>query len=179
MIDNYILVGAQHQARLEAAKAAFFNSGGRVIELVPFQYKPPPLRKHPAPGRKISNHAQHGQRQARAIERATQVSEMAKTMTCREISQALDIPQSTLWTMSEREDFQFAKGAKGKRLDTCPDESTDARLAERITALRDAGLSRWQVERKVGIGNKTLVRITEAFNIDFPKRRGRSGGSAS
>lgn len=179
MTDNYILVGAQHQARLEAAKAVFLASGGQVIELVPSQYKPPPARKHPAPGRKVTHRVQHGQRQSRAIERANQVSEMAKTMTCREVSQALDIPQSTLWTMSEREDFQFAKGAKGKRLDTYPNESTDARLAERITALRDAGLSRWQVERQVGIGNKTLVRITEAFGIDFPKRRGRSGGSAT
>lgn len=33
MIDNYIRAGAERQAELEAAKAAFFASGGRAIQL--------------------------------------------------------------------------------------------------------------------------------------------------
>ena len=33
MTDNYILVGAERQAQLEAAKAAFFASGHKVTQL--------------------------------------------------------------------------------------------------------------------------------------------------
>ncbi|MGH8466301.1 MAG: hypothetical protein ACRER5_19340 [Pseudomonas sp.] len=52
MIDNQILVGAQRQARLEAAKAVFFMSGGIVTELEGYSYKPLPERQEPQ--RKVS-----------------------------------------------------------------------------------------------------------------------------
>lgn len=107
---------------------------------------------------------------------------MAKTMTCREVSQKLGIPQNTLWTMSQREDFTFAPGCQGKRKTPYTDPVADAKLAERITALRDVGLTRHQVEKKIGIGNGTLVRILKAFDIDFPKcgeRREASSRDAS
>jgi len=42
MTDNQIIAGAQRQAELEAAKAAFFASGGRVVEVQGFNYKPRP-----------------------------------------------------------------------------------------------------------------------------------------
>jgi hypothetical protein len=47
MTDNQILVGAQRQAGLEAAKAAFFMSGGIVTELEGYSYKPLPARHEP------------------------------------------------------------------------------------------------------------------------------------
>ena len=52
MIDNQVLISAHRQAQLEAAKAAFFSSGGQVQQVEGFEFKPPPLRKHPEPGRK-------------------------------------------------------------------------------------------------------------------------------
>ncbi|MFV7440783.1 hypothetical protein [Pseudomonas vlassakiae] len=44
MIDNYILAGAERQAELEAAKAAFFASGGQAVVLGSYQAAPLPTR---------------------------------------------------------------------------------------------------------------------------------------
>ena len=44
MTDNYILAGAERQAGLEAAKAAFFASGGLVVELATYRAEPLPPR---------------------------------------------------------------------------------------------------------------------------------------
>lgn len=40
MIDNQILASTQRQAQLEAAKAAFFNSGGQITQARGFEFKP-------------------------------------------------------------------------------------------------------------------------------------------
>ena len=40
MIDNQILASTQRQAQLEAAKAAFFNSGGHITPAPGFAFKP-------------------------------------------------------------------------------------------------------------------------------------------
>lgn len=45
MIDNQILASAERQAQLEAAKAAFFNSGGQITRAGGFPLKSlPPSR---------------------------------------------------------------------------------------------------------------------------------------
>ena len=40
MTDNQILASTQRQAQLEAAKAAFFNSGGEITKARGFAFKP-------------------------------------------------------------------------------------------------------------------------------------------
>ena len=40
MIDNQILASAERQAQLEAAKAAFFNSGGQITQADGYTFKP-------------------------------------------------------------------------------------------------------------------------------------------
>ena len=40
MTDNQILASTQRQAQLEAAKAAFFNSGGQITKARSFAFKP-------------------------------------------------------------------------------------------------------------------------------------------
>ncbi|MDD0977100.1 hypothetical protein [Pseudomonas fontis] len=173
MIDNQIIAGAQRQTQLEAAKAAFFMSGGIVTELESYSYRPPPFRYHPEPKPKIQRSTKENARQQRNAERVTLIAEMAKTMTCREVSKELGIPQNTLWTMSQRCDFKFAPGVQGGRITPYTDAQEDAKLAERITALRDAGLNRHQVEKQIAICNSTLLRIIKAFGIDFPRSKGK------
>jgi S-methylmethionine-dependent homocysteine/selenocysteine methylase len=107
MTDNHILMGIQRQAELEAAKAAFFATGGQVIELVSYQYKLRPVRSEP------------------------------------------------------------------ERIPARQFDPADVKLAERITALRDAGLARYQVEKRIGICNRKLLRIIQTFGIDFPRAKGK------
>lgn len=44
MTDNHILAGDERQAKLEAAKAAFFASGGCATELPTYRTAPLPAR---------------------------------------------------------------------------------------------------------------------------------------
>ncbi|WP_447810967.1 hypothetical protein [Pseudomonas putida] len=90
---------------LEAAKAAFFASGGQLVVLEGFTYRPLPERKHPAPSPKKRRGlppVQSGTRQEKARAKAQMVAELAATMTCREASQALGVPQATLWDLAKR-----------------------------------------------------------------------------
>lgn len=169
MSDNHILVGAQRQEQLEAAKAAFYASGGQDTVLPSFTFKPMPERRHPEPTQKIAKVAREGLRQQRSKERIAIIAEMAKSMTCKKVSQELGVSQNTLWTMASREGFSFATDARARRPVQKTDDRADAKLAERITALRDVGLTRHQVEKQIGIGNGTLKRILKAFDIEFPK----------
>lgn len=169
MTDNQIIAGTERQAQLEAAKAAFFAAGNQIVELAGFTYKPLPFRKHPEPSSKIPKCIQQGARQQRSKERAVLIAEMAKTMTCQEVSEALGVPKNTLWTMSKREGFTFVPGCQGRRKTPYNDDAADAKLAERITALRDVGLSRRQAQKHIGIGESVLIRIIKTYCIDFPK----------
>lgn len=161
---------------LEAAKAAFFASGGQLVVLEGFTYRPLPARKHPEPApkkRRGPPPVQHGTRQEKARARADMVAKMAETMTCREAAQELKVSQSSLWDMAKRYGFEFAPGNRGKHTETPDMEARDAKLAERIQALRDAGLSRNSTSMKLEIGHSTMSRIIKKFSIDFPLKKRR------
>lgn len=161
---------------LEAAKAAFFASGGQLVVLEGFTYRPLPQRKHPEPApkkRRGPPPVQHGTRQEKARARADMVAKMAETMTCREAAQELKVSQSSLWDMAKRYGFAFAPGNRGKHTETPDMEARDAKLAERVQALRDAGLSRNSASMKLEIGHSTMSRIIKKFSIDFPLKKRR------
>ena len=163
---------------LEAAQAAFFASGGQLVVLEGFNYRPLPERKHPDPKQKPAKPTAHkGERQqvSRARTRAAKIAELAKTMTCGEVAELLGETKGALWGVAAREGFKFfsppraAKPAKS----TADQEKEDRALADQIIALRDAGDSRSRVTAKLGIGNRKLERILAAFEINFPLQRCR------
>lgn len=161
---------------LEAAKAAFFASGGQLIVLEGFTYRPLPQRKHPEPApkkRRGPPPVQHGTRQEKAQARADMVAKMAETMTCREAAQELKVSQSSLWDVAKRYGFAFVSGNRGKHIEKPDVEARDAKLADRIRALRDAGLSRNSATLKLEIGHTTMSRIIKKFGIDFPLKKRR------
>ncbi|MCX5511294.1 hypothetical protein [Pseudomonas sp. BJa3] len=85
---------------LEAAKAAFFSSGGRIIVLEGFQYVPFRQRHHPEPKPKRAKPVKQepgGERKHRAQARAAQIAELAKTMTCGEVAKLLGETKTALW----------------------------------------------------------------------------------
>ena len=164
---------------LEAAKAAFFASGGQLVVLEGFTYQPLPQRKHPDPApkrRRGPQPVQDGTRQERARARAEMVSEMAKTMTCREAAQELRVSQSSLWDMAKRFGFAFVSGNRGKHTPNANAEERDAVLAERIRELLASGSSRNSAAQKLEIGHTTVNRIASKYGIEIPnqKRRAKS-----
>lgn len=146
---------------LEAAKAAFFASGGQLIVLEGFQYVPFRQRHHPEPKPKRAKPVKQepgGERKRNAKARTAQIAELAKTMTCGEVAKLLGETKTALWGVAARGGFRFSR----------PSNQDDRDLAEKIIALRDAGKSRCGAAVDLGIGKCRLLRIIEAFDIDFP-----------
>ena len=163
---------------LEAAKAAFFASGGQLVVLEGFTYRPLPQRKHPEPKPKRlkpASPAKEHPQQTRAKARAAQVSELAKTMTCGEVAKLLGETKGALWGVAAREGFRFCKPPRQVQpvRAAAAQEAADRDLAERIIALRDEGMSRCRATAVLGIGNRKLERILAAFEISFPLQRYR------
>lgn len=163
---------------LEAAKAAFFASGGRIIVLEGFQYVPFRQRHHPEPKPKRAKPVKQergGERKSRAKARTAQVEELAKTMTCGEVAKLLGETKTALWGVAARGGFRFfspPKPARPEKVKAEPSQE-DRDLADKIIALRDSGMSRWGVTLELGIGNCRFARILAAFDIDFPLQRNR------
>lgn len=163
---------------LEAAKAAFFASGGQLVVLEGFTYRPLPQRKHPEPKRKpakapaLKPNSDHASRVRARIDR---IKELAETMTCAEAAKFLGETKGALWSVAAREGFRFfspPKPAKPEKIMAGPSQD-DRNLADQIIALRDAGKSRCGVTVELGIGNCRLVRLLALFDIDFPLQRNR------
>ncbi|KGK25524.1 hypothetical protein [Pseudomonas plecoglossicida] len=163
---------------LEAAKAAFFASGGQIIVLEGFQYVPFRQRHHPEPKPKRVKPVKQergGERKSRAKARTAQVEELAKTMTCGEVAKLLGETKTALWGVAARGGFRFfspPKPARPEKVKAEPSQE-DRDLADKIIALRDSGMSRWGVTLELGIGNCRFARILAAFDIDFPLQRNR------
>lgn len=161
---------------LEAATAAFFASGGQLVVLEGFTYRPLPERKHPKPKHKRTKPTEHkaaSQHKSRARARAEKVAELAKTMTCGEVAKLLGETKSALWGVAAREGFKFASPPRQPKpvKDPVAQEKADRDLADQIIALRDCGMSRCRATAKLGIGNRKLERILVAFGINFPLQR--------
>lgn len=159
---------------LEAAKAAFFSSGGRIIVLEGFQYVPFRQRHHPEPKQKEKREVpKRLANQESAQSRADMIAEMAKTMTCSEAAKKLEVSQDSLYSMAKRYGFSFVMAPRFRPTESKYDEEADAKLAERITALRDVGVSKNQAIKHLAIGHSTMSRIVKKFGIDFPLQRQR------
>ncbi|WP_280042042.1 hypothetical protein [Pseudomonas sp. Hg5Tf] len=183
MTDNQILVGAQRQAELEAAKAAFFASGGQVIELVSFQYKPRPLRSEPeretTAAKKDRLQREKVGTDARQSE-INRVRELARTMTYDQAATETGISKSTLFRMSREGGFLFRRSKREtmeihtreleRMRERAERQEREAKLCERIVALRDIGLSRNEVARQVDLSYGGLILVIERNKIDFPVR---------
>ncbi|MGE8169077.1 hypothetical protein ACQKO7_12835 [Pseudomonas putida] len=163
---------------LEAAKAAFFSSGGRIIVLEGFQYVPFRQRHHPEPKpKRVKSVKQErgGERKSRAKARTAQVEELAKAMTCGEVAKLLGETKTALWGVAARGGFRFfspPKSGRSAKVKAEPSQE-DCDLADKIIALRDIGKSRWSVTLELGIGNCRFTRILAEFDIDFPLQRNR------
>ncbi|MDD1149780.1 hypothetical protein M5G25_15910 [Pseudomonas sp. TNT2022 ID357] len=167
MSNNFILICSERQAELEAAKAAFFMSGNKVQVLEPFKLKPRGPRKDL--GRLPSKRGTRGKLKRTSdshfIRRITYIAtirELAKTMTIDQAMAATGKSESAMRRASHEGGFTF----KSKVVD----RERDLKLIERLTALRDAGVSRIAACRKVGISDTLLNRLVLDYDFNFPKR---------
>lgn len=172
MIDNYMLAGEERQSALEAAKAAFFNSGGCITELASFEYKPLPDRKHPEPKPvkvEVKADKPPTQRQRKYADQVEMMAEMATRMTCSDVARELGISQERAWNIAKQNGFSYQLAARGRVRCIKYDDAMDIALAERIKAMRQIGVSRNQACLHLGISHPTMTRVIEKFGIDYPR----------
>ena len=166
MTNNYILVRSDRQAELEAAKAAFFMSGKKV-EVLESKFEPRRPRKdldslqgksaaRPPPKRTYED--QFAQRKAYV----DTIRELAKTMTIDQAMAATGKSESAMRRAAQEGDFTF----KSKHADL----DRDMKMIERLTALRDAGISRFSGCKQVEISDTLLRRLEMQYDFSYPKR---------
>ena len=151
-------------ARLAQAYEQFIASGGRSTVI-------PAVWEAPKKGTSLESSFNGRTRDGKFVRtesiRDNMVREAALTMNITQVEKKFGIHHSTLADIAKRMGFEFQRGIKvGDRLPEVKAE--DMRLVERITALRDIGLSRTQVMKQVDIGYQKFHRILKDYGIDFP-----------
>ena len=175
MTDNFILAANQRQYQLEAAKAAFFASGGQSILLDSPRYEPPPLRKDVVPAK-----AQQVKRRrisdksidiaAKRREHVEKIRQVAKTMCYREAIAATGLSHSALYRASVEGDFKFQPDPNFVRFGGVNDSNSerDGNLCERLAAFRDAGITRRQACKQMSISACVLYRLIRQYDFVYP-----------
>lgn len=187
---SMIQMNASRSAELNSNVEAFLKAGGTIQELAPFTYSPPPIRHDPEPIKrsaprrraaapiKVERITQRDiEREERARVKAALVERikgLAETMTQTEVHQLTGINRRKLLTLSNDYDFSYQKPERSGAYDSDRLEqmaARDARLAERIRAYLELGITRRQCCGRLAIGNKAFERIIAAHGIDYPKAR--------
>lgn len=172
MTDNQILAGAERQAQLEAAKSAFFASGGTVVVVDGCAFMPPPARVHPASVKTPAVTQKQGLNTARkaAQERDEKIAALSETMTCGQIAEAMGLSSTSVRGICRKLGVKPLRAPPGRE---ARPRSEFTAMAERVDALSKIGVSRTQAFKHLGITHQTLSRIIDEFGIDFPPQRAK------
>lgn len=164
MIDNHIIAGAQRQAELEAAKAAFFASGGRVVELQGFNYKPRPP-KAAGSDQIFSIKSEAQKKRAAEARRIAEIREMSKTMTQAEVMEATGLSRKQLFKLSEKYGIAF-QSAKAREHEECRRRREALSGFVRYCA-EDQGMNRTDTAEALGVSRTLISTIQKEFDIKF------------
>lgn len=174
------------QEELAAQVAEFVAAGGRIEEGPASGYIPKPItysnQMPPAPKpfvrRRVEpvsltepTNTKLEERIEARKKRVEKVMELAPSHTQGEVSKMTGIGRRALLNMSLEFKFKFKTSPRGRHGN--PDRmkalaERDAKLAERIKAFMEIGISRRKVCGKLGINTKTLARVLKNHAIDYP-----------
>lgn len=176
------LRGASNE--LAAQVEQFLAAGGQIEEGPASGYIPKPItysnQMPPAPKPFVRRRVEPvPERQPTKLEeqiearkqRLAKVMELAPHHTQGEIATMIGVSRRSLLNMSREFSFKFKTSPRGRHGN--PDHmkalaDRDAKLAERIKAFMELGISRRKVCGKLGINTKTLARILANHAIDYP-----------
>jgi hypothetical protein len=193
---NMVKALDQERHRIELAREEYL-SRGKVIEVLEGPtMKPPPARHEPPPRPKVvidttpkpptaaavrQKTRRQKERAERAVERAKErydlvehTRKLAETMTYAQAMEATGKSRKVLTAIALEGGFSFQTAAQIGYQNLKPhvvDEAQDAKIAERIKAFKELGLTRNQAREKAGITYPVFMRILDKFDIDYPKRR--------
>ncbi|CAG8863106.1 hypothetical protein PS627_00042 [Pseudomonas fluorescens] len=166
MRDCMIMLGEYRQAHLEAAKVAFFASGGRVDVIETNFHEPRPARTE-APVASPALVFRSGN--------WSRMRELAKAMSKDQTALATGLTRRQLTQLEKDGGFTFrltpseirmAEGVKQRLAAVeAAKERRDRLLAERITALRAIGLTSRQIARQMKVSESGMNKIMQRTGI--------------
>lgn len=194
--NNLSLVEALRPASEELAAQVeqYLAAGGKIEVAEPIGYKPKPItysnQMPPAPKpfvrRKVEDaHLPLDKTDIRTQARlklVEQIRELGVTHTQTEVAAALSVSRRLIYNYAARYDITFKAPTRGGARNLVRkevDEARDAKLAERIKAYLQLGITRRQCCGKLAIGNKAFERIITTHGIDYPKARRGSTSCAA
>lgn len=187
MISNHLSLVEQLRPKsneLAAQVAQFLASGGQIKVAEPIGYKPKPIsysnQMPPAPKPFVRRRveapppppAAFDARQQAREKLVDQVRGLSTTHTQVEVAAAVGISRKAIYNIAKEHDITFQRPTRGGANDSTRLEQVaarDARLAERIKAFLELGITRRQCCGRLAIGNKAFERIIKAHGIDYPK----------
>lgn len=187
MISNHLSLVEQLRPKsneLAAQVAQFLASGGQIKVAEPIGYKPKPISysnqmppaQKPFVRRRVEAPpppptAFDARQQARE-KLVDQVRGLSSTHTQVEVAAAVGISRKAIYNIAKEHGITFQRPTRGGANDSARLEQVaarDARLAERIMAFLELGITRRQCCGRLAIGNKAFERIIKAHGIDYPK----------
>ena len=187
MISNHLSLVEQLRPKsneLAAQVAQFLASGGQIKVAEPIGYKPKPIsysnQMPPAPKPFVRRRVEappppptaFDARQQAREKLVDQVRGLSSTHTQVEVAAAVGISRKAIYNIAKEHDITFQRPTRGGANDSARLEQVaarDARLAERIRAFLELGITRRQCCGRLAIGNKAFERIIKAHGIDYPK----------
>lgn len=179
---------------LAAQVAEFVAAGGKIEVAEPIGYKPKPItysnQMPPAPKPFVRRRVEAAPlpldktdiRSQDRLKMAEQIRQLGLTLTQTEVAAELGVSRRLIYNYAARYDITFKAPTRGGARNLVRkevDEARDAKLAERIRAFVELGITRRQCCGKLAIGNKAFERIIAAHGIDYPKaRRGSTSYAA-
>lgn len=169
-------------AEIEAAKAEFFARGGQINESGAANYvpRPPAIPGQPSElklQRQARAQAEYARTRASIEARQAQedlVRSLAATMTYAQAIAASGLSQPTLYRIAKAGGFSFQPDPRlGRGERTYVDPEVDARMCERLKALRDVGLSRHAAAKQMGISGTVLTRLLTMYEISYTSKKPR------
>ncbi|NWD84676.1 helix-turn-helix domain-containing protein [Pseudomonas reactans] len=197
MISNHLsLVKALRPKSNELADqiAEFVAAGGKIEVAEPYHYKPKPItysnQMPPTPKPFVRREVEANPlpldktdiRSQDRLKLAEQIRQLGVTLTQTEVAAELGVSRRLIYNYAARYDITFKPPTRGGARNLVRkevDEARDAKLAERIRAFLELGITRRQCCGKLAIGNKAFERIITAHGIDYPKARQGSRSCAA
>ena len=187
MISNHLsMVEALRPKSNELAAQVdqYLAAGGKIEEAEPYNYRPKPIsysnQMPPAPKPFVRRRVEappppptaFDARQQAREKLVDQVRGLSSTHTQMEVAAAIGISRKAIYNIAKEHDITFQRPTRGGANDSARLEQVaarDARLAERIRAFLELGITRRQCCGRLAIGNKAFERIIAAHGIDYPK----------
>ena len=171
---------------IAARTALFLATGGKIEEGPASGYVPKPItysnQMPPAPKPFVRRKVEASPlpldktdiRTQERLKLAEQIRQLGVTHTQTEVAAALSVSRRLIYNYAARYDITFKAPTRGGARSLVRkevDEARDAKLAERIKAFLELGITRRQCCGKLAIGNKAFERIITTHGIDYPKAR--------